>query len=299
MGKKIAIFTERSSLRRSGELNALFRFREVAIELGHDLDFIFKDDIKYFKNYDAIFIRALTDPLNNSYVISRLAELNGIKVLDSSRDIRICSDKVNMYSHLKKANVPFPETLFLNKEELTMENARDILEQLGMPVVLKAPNSSFSAYVDRAYKAEDVIKIGKRFFRRADLIIVQQYMPSKFDYRVVMLDGKVISVVKYVMNGNAWKIVDEDENGKTIQCDVEGVDIENVNQELIEVAKKAGNSIGKGLYGIDIKEIDGEFYVIEVNDNPNIDSGLEDQKSPKIYEWIIKYLLGEEFEGLC
>ncbi|MCX7820261.1 MAG: RimK family alpha-L-glutamate ligase [Brevinematales bacterium] len=299
MGKKIAIFTERSSLRRSGELNALFRFREVAIELGHTLDFIFKDDIKYFKNYDAIFIRALTDPLNNSYVVSRLAELNGIKVLDSSRDIRICSDKVNMYSHLKKANVPFPETLFLNKEELTIENAKDILEQLGMPVVLKAPNSSFSAYVDRAYKPEDVIKIGKKFFRRADLIIVQQYMPSKFDYRVVMLNGKIISVVKYVMNGNAWRIVDQDENGKTIQCDVEGVDLENVNTNLLEVARNAGNSIGKGLYGIDIKEIDGEFYVIEVNDNPNIDSGLEDQKSPKIYEWIIKYLIGEDFEGLC
>lgn len=299
MAKKIAIFTERSSLRRSGELNALFRFREVAIELGHDLDFIFKDDIKYLKNYDAIFIRALTDPLNNSYVVSRLAELNGKKVLDSSTDIRICSDKINMYSHLKKANIPFPETVFLSKEELTIENAIDFIEQLGSPVVLKAPNSSFSAYVDRAYKPEDILKIGKKFFRRADLIIVQQYMPSKFDYRVVMLDEKVISIVKYVMNGNAWRIVDHDENGKIIQCSVEGVNLEDVNPQLIEIAKKAGNSIGKGLYGIDIKEIDGDYYVIEVNDNPNIDHGLEDQKSPKIYEWIIRYLVGEEFEGLC
>ncbi len=299
MAKKIAIFTERSSLRRSGELNALFKFREAAIELGHDLDFIFKDDIKYLKNFDAIFIRALTDPLNNSYVVSRLAEINGIKVLDSSRDIRICSDKVNMYSHLKKANVPFPETIFLTKEELTKENAKDILEQLGVPVVLKAPNSSFSAYVDRAYNEEDFIKIGKKFFRRSDLIIVQQYMPSKFDYRVVMLDGKIISVVKYIMNGNAWRIVDQDESGRIIQCDVEGLDIENVKPALIDIAKNAGNSIGKGLYGIDIKEIDNEFYVIEVNDNPNIDNGVEDQNSPKIYEWIIKYLVGEEFEGLC
>ncbi len=299
MAKKIAIFTERSSLRRSGELNALFRFREAAIELGHDLDFIFKDDIKYIKNYDSIFIRALTDPLNNSYIVARLAELNGIKVLDSSKDIRICSDKVNMYSHLKKAKVPFPETIFLEKDELTSENARDILEQFGIPVVLKAPNSSFSAYVDRAFNVEDILKIGRRFFRRADIIILQQYIPSKFDYRVVLLDKKVISVVKYHMNGNSWRIVDMDENGRKVECSVEGVDIDNVDEKLINVALEAGNSIGNGLYGVDLKDIDGEYFVIEVNDNPNIDHGLEDQKSPKIYEWIIKYLTDEEFEGLC
>ncbi|MGC8765674.1 MAG: ATP-grasp domain-containing protein [Brevinematia bacterium] len=299
MAKKIAIFTERSSLRRSGELNALFRFREAAIELGHDLDFIFKDDIKYIRNYDAIFIRALTDPLNNSYVVARIAELNGIKVLDRPKDIRICSDKVNMYSHLKKANVPFPETVFLGKDELTSENARDIIEQFGVPVVLKAPNSSFSAYVDRAYNVDDILKIGKKFFRRADIIILQQYMPSKFDYRVVLLDKKVISVVKYHMNGSAWRIVDHDENGRVIQCSVEGMDVNDVDRKLLSIALEAGNSIGEGLYGVDLKEIDGEYFVIEVNDNPNIDHGLEDQKSPKIYEWIIKYLVGEEFEGLC
>jgi glutathione synthase/RimK-type ligase-like ATP-grasp enzyme len=299
MAKKIAIFTERSALRKSGELNALFRFREAAIELGHDLDFIFKDDIKYIFNYDAIFIRALTDPLNNSYIVARLAELNQIKVIDKSKDIRICSDKVNMYLHLKKHNIPFPETVFLSSDEVTEENAKDILEQLGAPVVLKAPNSSFSAYVDRVYKIEDFIKIAKRFLRRSDVIIAQQYLPSKFDYRVIILGGKIISVVKYVMNGNAWRIIDKDENGKIVQCNVEAVEISDINDKLIEVSLRAAASIGDGLYGIDIKEIDGDFYVIEVNDNPNIDHGLEDTKSPKIYEWIIKYLVGEEFEGLC
>lgn len=34
--------------------------------------------------------------------------------------------------------------------------------------------------------------------------------------------------------------------------------------------------MGDGLYGVDLKEINGKVYVIEVNDNPNIDSGVED-----------------------
>ena len=36
------------------------------------------------------------------------------------------------------------------------------------------------------------------------------------------------------------------------------------------------NLIGDGLYGVDLKEVDGKPLVIEVNDNPNIDAGIED-----------------------
>jgi len=39
---------------------------------------------------------------------------------------------------------------------------------------------------------------------------------------------------------------------------------------------KAAAVVGDGLYGIDIKEVDKCAYVIEVNDNPSIDSGVED-----------------------
>jgi glutathione synthase/RimK-type ligase-like ATP-grasp enzyme len=35
--------------------------------------------------------------------------------------------------------------------------------------------------------------------------------------------------------------------------------------------------MGKGLYGIDVKEVNGKALVIEINDNPNIDFGVEDE----------------------
>jgi glutathione synthase/RimK-type ligase-like ATP-grasp enzyme len=34
--------------------------------------------------------------------------------------------------------------------------------------------------------------------------------------------------------------------------------------------------VGDSLYGVDIKEKDKKAYVIEINDNPNIDSNIED-----------------------
>lgn len=295
---KLAIFTERSTLRMAASLSALFNFRQTALEMGHHLDFVFKNDFKYFDTYDAIFIRSLTDPLNNSYVVARMAELKNIRVLDKSSDIRICSDKVNMYLHLKKAGVPFPETLFLKTDEIKEENASEYFEQLGVPLVLKAPNSSFSAYVDKVATPAEFVKIAKKFSRRSDLVITQQYLPSRYDWRVIILDRKVISVVKYIMDPKAWKILDHDHEGKLLICTVEGMDIDRVNPALLETAMRAADSIGDGLYGIDLKEVDSEYFVIEVNDNPNIDEGLEDQKSPLIYEWIIRYLTGQHFDGL-
>ena len=48
------------------------------------------------------------------------------------------------------------------------------------------------------------------------------------------------------------------------------------SRKAVAIALKAANLIGNGLYGVDVKESDGQFYIVEVNDNPNLDSGQED-----------------------
>ena len=45
---------------------------------------------------------------------------------------------------------------------------------------------------------------------------------------------------------------------------------------VISSALQAANLIGDGLYGVDLKQIGNRVYVIEINDNPNIDAGSED-----------------------
>jgi glutathione synthase/RimK-type ligase-like ATP-grasp enzyme len=41
-------------------------------------------------------------------------------------------------------------------------------------------------------------------------------------------------------------------------------------------AMAVANLIGDGLYGVDMKQVGDKAYVVEINDNPNIDSGVED-----------------------
>ncbi|MGD9679006.1 MAG: RimK family alpha-L-glutamate ligase [Vulcanibacillus sp.] len=289
---KIAVFTERYTIRSSVELAALTNFRMAAFELGHQLNFIFRNELKYLCNYDAIFIRALTDPLNTSYVVVRMAEMKGIRVVDQSESIRICCDKVNMYKRLINNNIPMPQTTFLNTNEVNKENAKELFDTFGIPLVLKAPNSSFSAYVEKVNSVEEFLKVGKKFLRRADRIVVQQYFPSNFDWRVITLNGRALAAVKYVFAQNTWRLMDRSEDGQ--MASVIGVKLQDADPKLLDIAISAANAIGNSLYGIDLKEVDGEYYVIEVNDNPNIDAGNEDQYSPNIYKNIIQFLVGEE-----
>jgi len=50
-----------------------------------------------------------------------------------------------------------------------------------------------------------------------------------------------------------------------------------VPKAVLSSALKAAAVIGDGFYGIDIKEVDGKAFVLEVNDNPSIDHGVEDK----------------------
>jgi len=47
--------------------------------------------------------------------------------------------------------------------------------------------------------------------------------------------------------------------------------------------------IGNGLYGVDLKQNDHGIFVIEINDNPNIDTGVEDLRlKDELYKIIVR-----------
>ncbi len=289
----IGVFIERYTISRSEEMGALMRLGQVAYLRGHRLDFLFRSDIYKIPKYDSIFIRSLTDPLNSSYVVSRWAQLHGLRVIDDPDSILICCDKVNMYHHLQRDGVPMPETAFLTKSDLTKETGTKLLESLGTPVVLKAPNSSFSLYVERVSTPKEFMRVGNRFLRRADRIIAQRFLPSEFDWRVGVLAGEVLYVCQYLIPKKHWKILTQTETGRLIDGGVKSFDIDKVNPRLLEVACRAAKAIGNGLYGVDLKQIGDDFVVIEVNDNPTIEQDEEDHNAPHLYERLVGYLVGE------
>ena len=89
------------------------------------------------------------------------------------------------------------------------------------------------------------------------------------------------------MSRSHWQIVKHDNKGSH-EGGFKAWPIEQVPEEVIKVALRLAQLIGNGLYGADIKHNDKGVYVIEINDNPNIDSGVEDSiLGDKLYEVIM------------
>ena len=274
-------------------MGALMKLGQVAHMLGHRLDFLFRPDMYKIPGYDAIFIRALTDPLNSSYVAARLAQMNGLRVIDDPESIYICCDKVNMYRHLQDKNVPMPETQFLIESDLNHATGARLLESMGAPLVLKAPNSSFSMYVEKVATPEEFVAVGTRYLRRADRVVAQKFVRSQFDWRVCVLAGEPLFVCQYMIPKKRWKIMTYTDAGRAIYGEVKGIPTSEADPELIDVAVQAAAAIGTGLYGVDLKQTDDGYLVIEVNDNPTINQDEEDQEAPELYEKLITYLVGD------
>jgi glutathione synthase/RimK-type ligase-like ATP-grasp enzyme len=57
---------------------------------------------------------------------------------------------------------------------------------------------------------------------------------------------------------------------------VQAVAVAEAPEEVVKLALRAANLIGDGLYGVDIKQLGNRCFIIEVNDNPNVDAGNED-----------------------
>jgi len=74
-----------------------------------------------------------------------------------------------------------------------------------------------------------------------------------------------------------WQIIDYGAAGKIREGNADAIPIDEVPQPVLRTALKGANLIGDGLYGVDLKQVGRKVYIIEINDNPNIDAGMEDK----------------------
>jgi glutathione synthase/RimK-type ligase-like ATP-grasp enzyme len=73
---------------------------------------------------------------------------------------------------------------------------------------------------------------------------------------------------------------------------VETMAVEQAPKGAIKIAEKLAKLIGPSLYGVDIKQKGDQFFIIEINDNPNIDTGVEDAfLKDKLYTEIMQVFL--------
>ena len=97
-------------------------------------------------------------------------------------------------------------------------------------------------------------------------------MPTEFDWRIGVLDRRPLFAARYFMAPKHWQIIRHDAASDRGRYGQWRSSRWRRSRRGLELAVKAANLIGDGLYGVDLKH-DGRWLVIEVNDNPNIEAG--------------------------
>ena len=268
---------------------ALCRFVEAGEQMGIRCELIDKSDAGRIAEFDALFIRETTYVDHHTYRIARRAAAEGLVVIDDPQSIVRCTNKVFLAETLQRAKLATPRTLVL-----TRENAVEGLRSLGFPCVLKQPDSSFSAGVSRVDSEAGLEALLDEQFEHTDLLVAQEYMPTDFDWRIGVLAGKPLFACRYGMASGHWQIVDHRAKGEDKYGNHETMDVGMVTGDVVKLAVKAAGLMGNGLYGVDLKVAGGKPVVIEVNDNPNIDAGVEDAAlGMELYRRIMQHFFWE------
>lgn len=265
---------------------ALKKFVQAGESLGIRCELIEKDSYGRIAEFDGLFIRETTQVNHHTYRFSRRASAEGMVVVDDPRSIVRCTNKVYLAETLARHRLATPRTLILSSE-----NAAAGIRSLGFPCVLKQPDSAFSLGVKRVDSDEGLEeKLGK-LFEESDLLIAQEFVPTEYDWRIGVLGGKPLYACRYGMAPGHWQIVQR--VGKEMEYgDNQTVPVQQVPDEVLKLAVKSAGLMGDGLYGVDLKVVGGKAMVIEVNDNPNIDAGVEDAVlGDRLYLAVMDYFL--------
>ena len=251
---------------------ALQKFKDAAEEKSMRVKFITRADIGRLPQFDALFIRDTTYVNHYTYYFSRLASAERLVVIDDPESILKCNNKVYLAELLARHNIQTPKTLLVHRD-----NIARIIPELGLPCILKQPDSSFSRGVVKIETEAELLPRITDLLAKSALVIAQEWLPTEFDWRIGILDRKPLFVAKYYFPPGHWQVIKRDaQKRKMSEGPTQAIPLGKAPQEVVGIALKSANLIGDGFYGVDIKQSGNRCYVIEVNDNPNVDAGNED-----------------------
>jgi len=268
----LAILVNQAEENPPSDPQALRRFVRAAAALGMRAELIDRDDYGRLAEYDALFIRETTQVNHHTYRFAQRAQAEGLVVIDDPESIVRCTNKVYLAETLERNHIPMPRTMIVHKDNLDQ-----VPTTLGFPCILKRPDSSFSQGVIKVQSETELAVAAARLFDVSELIVAQEFLPTEFDWRVGVFEGEPLHVCKYHMAREHWQIINWGGAERHRYGKWETLPAEAAPRGVVRTALRAARLFGDGLYGVDLKQLGKQFCVIEVNDNPSIEAGVEDQ----------------------
>jgi glutathione synthase/RimK-type ligase-like ATP-grasp enzyme len=289
---QLAILASAKSLVSPSSFSSLDHFSRVSAGRGMEVTVIDEKALDRLAHFDALFIRMTTAVGEDAHRFSLRAKKLGLPVIDDPASIVLGSNKVRQHAVFLKHGIPMPRSAILE----TPDQVWDVVNDFGLPVVLKIAEGCFSRGVEKAETRTHCMDIATRLLGFGGPIIAQEFLPTTFDWRIGILNGASIFACKYHMVSGHWQVVARGSRGSMINGPVEPVHLCKVPGRILKLAVGAANCIGQGLYGVDIKDVTDGPKVIEVNDNPDMDIDAETLANPECWETLANWFINAVLE---
>ncbi len=273
------------SVYQAERLKSEFALKGVSVEIITDaflraqLDSELSSDLS-----SADFIIYLDKDKYQSQILTKLS----VRLFNSHNAIRLCDDKAETYIALSNVGINLPKTIFgalcYNRDlPIKKEWAEEIINRLGLPVIVK---ESFGSMGKGVYKADDIeslLKVMEKVKLKPHLF--QQYASKRVgvDVRVIVIGGNAVC---------AMERRNESDFRSNVARGGSGVKIE-LSPEYKLIAEKCARVLNLDYCGVDLLYGDNnEPIVCEVNSNAFI-GGIENVTGFNVAKAYCEYIINE------
>lgn len=205
-------------------------------------------------------------------------ESKGVFVINNKDAINLCANKYNTTVKLKLGGVPCPRTCLINN----IKELDEALDKIGnqFPVVLKTLRGSAGIGVSRIDSKESLKGVLQSLWKHRAQLLLQEFLESDFDVRTIVMDGKVISVMR------RDKIEGDFRSNFSLGGKVEPY---SLSKEEERVVLDSARLCGTFFCGVDHMMVNGKPYVIEVNASPG-SKGMLKATGNNVIEILMDYI---------
>jgi len=211
-----------------------------------------------------------------------LLERNNVFCVNSLLSKQICNDKYLSYLYLSEGGLQQPKTVLVGNDETVLDD----FDRLGAkyPVILKTTIGTQGVGVILIESEKTLLATTQIIFdldEKIDLIL-QEYIPMKYDVRVHVLNNKILGAMKRpIIPGDFRSNVTQGSKPKPFK----------LTKLEEEESIKAAKAVGGVWVGVDfIPSADRKNkppFIIEVNSNPGT-AGIEDALKQNIALEVLK-----------
>ena len=189
---------------------------------------------------------------------------SGSFMINTRNSMLTCNNKLTTALLFEKFAIPTPRTAFVSNEK----NIDDAVKLIGgkFPVVLKTLTGTQGIGVVKCDSYESLVSSIQALWKHGAELLIQEFMPVKFDIRTFVADNKIFASTKRIQSSFDFR-TNTHRGAKAVPY--------KLNDDEIEIILKASRASKSYVVGVDHIIVDGKYYVLEVNGSPGTGADYE------------------------